>query len=132
MEGRRNLKTITLLLLLLASSYVFADEDPPLDQCVSDPTGATYRIFQTRNIFTFLKLDTRIGMVWQVQWGENSNVAIVGVAESVGNKAHSGRFVLCPTKNIFTFMLLDQDDGNVYIVQWNNDPKKRFVERIGN
>jgi hypothetical protein len=95
-----------------------------------------YQLFPTENYWTFIKLDTRNGKMWQVHFtiskdgyeGElilNSR-SLVWTEEDEIN----GRFTLYPTKNMYNFILLDQINGRTYQVQWNNDKEKRFVSRI--
>ena len=95
-----------------------------------------YQLFPTENYWTFIKLDTRNGKMWQVHFtiskdgyeGElilNSRSLVWTEEEEV-----SGRFTLYPTKNMYNFILLDQINGRTYQVQWNNDKEKRFVSRI--
>ena len=95
-----------------------------------------YKLFPTQNYWTFIKLDTRNGMMWQVHFtisnegyeGElilNSSSLVLTEQEEV-----NGRFTLYPTNNIYNFILLDQINGKTYQVQWNNDQEKRFVSRI--
>lgn len=123
------MKYAAILVLLVASA--FAADEPNLDQCVADPSHATYRVFQTKNIWTFLKLDTRTGLIWQVQWGDNAGMIAVNWKPLVIKEgATAGRFTLCPTKNIFNFILLDQDDGDIWSVQWSLDEKTRYISRI--
>lgn len=94
-----------------------------------------YRLFPTENYWTFLKLDTRNGKIWQVHFtvsddayeGElvlNSNSLIWD------DKEINGRFNLHPTNNMYNFILIDQLKGTTYQVQWNNDENKRFVSRL--
>lgn len=94
-----------------------------------------YRLFPTENYWTFIKLDTRNGKMWQVHFsisedsfeGElilNSDSLVLAKEEV------SGRFILYPTKNTYNFILLDQMNGKTYQVQWNSDKEKRFVSRI--
>lgn len=120
----------TLLCVLLLCTFALADDaEPNLDQCVADPSHAAYRIFQTKNVWTFLKLDTRSGLIWQVQWGKNPVNLPVNTLRLIAPKEQSaaGRFTLCPTRNIFNFILLDQQDGRMWDVQWNMDDKERFI-----
>src|SRR5262245_31844379 len=69
----RNMKrsvVITLTLLVFASLAWAEDSRPP------EPTQnpeAPYRLFATQNIYMFLKLDTRTGRIWQVQWGDKDH-----------------------------------------------------------
>jgi hypothetical protein len=95
-----------------------------------------YKLFSTQNYWTFIKLDTRNGKMWQVHFtlsnegyqGElilNSSPLVWTEEEQI-----NGRFTLYPTNNIYNFILLDQINGKTYQVQWNNDQEKRFVIRI--
>jgi hypothetical protein len=127
---------IVLLLLLLVISAA-ASDDSPLPEPTQNP-DAIYRIFRTQNIYTLLRLDTRTGIVWQVQWGDGDHRFIVPISKTVllpaGTTANPtvlkpGRFTLSPTKNIYTFVLLDQDDGRTWQVQWGTE-KERFVAEI--
>jgi WD40 repeat protein len=112
-------------LLLLATNSVTAQE------VVIDPTqnpSAPYRLFKTSNIYTFLKLDTSTGKVWQVQWSTGENRFTVPLNTNVlvaGGKA--GRFTLYPTTNIYNFILLDQETGNTWQVQWGINEESRMI-----
>lgn len=98
--------------------------------------NAVFQLFPTQNYWTFIKLDTRNGKMWQVHFtvskegfqGEiilNSNSLLWSSDEEV-----KGRFTLYPSNNIYNFILLDQIEGRTWQVQWNNDNDKRFVSRI--
>ncbi len=117
-----------LLGVLLLCGFAFAADEPSLDQCLADPSHAAYRIFQTKNIWTFLKLDTRSGLIWQVQWGENPvSVPVNKLPLTKPEQAQAGRFTLCATRNIYNFILLDQDSGRIWDVQWSMDDKERSI-----
>ena len=131
----KRLATILVLFLLGISAAASDDQLPEPSQ---NPEAA-YRIFRTQNIFTLLRLDTRTGQVWQVQWGDEDHRFTAPISRTVllhpGNAAHPtvvkpGRFTLSPTSNIYTFVLLDQEDGRTWQVQWGPDPSKRFVVAI--
>jgi hypothetical protein len=120
-----------LFAVLLTVPAALPDDDP-----VSEPTQRTdapFRLFRTKNIYTFLKLDTRTGRVWQLQWGtDDSRRAVEPInlnALADGKKA--GRFTLYPSSNIFNFVLLDQEDGRQWQVQWSIEAEKRFIVPIG-
>ena len=90
-----------------------------------------YKMFPTENMWTFLKLDTRNGRIWQVQYSINENYR--GEVElnnnalvSIGT-AENGRFTLYPTKNMYNFILLDQIDGKMWQVQWSTEKENRVV-----
>lgn len=98
--------------------------------------NAIYQLFPTQNYWTFLKLDTRNGKIWQVHYTvskEGFEGEIILNSDSllwVSEEEAIGRFTLYPTNNIYNFILLDQINGKTYQVQWNNEQEKRFVSRI--
>lgn len=91
-----------------------------------------FKLFPTQNIWTFLKLDTQTGRIWQVQYSVNDdntrfeydlnpNTLITNA------KKINGRFELYPTQNIYNFILLDQIDGKSWQVQWSFDKENRAI-----
>jgi hypothetical protein len=82
-------------------------------------------------MYTFIKLNTRNGQMWQVQWGKDTNhrfqTTILGVSLVVENQEKNGRFFLYPTTNIYNFILPDQIDGRMWQVQWGKDETYRLV-----
>jgi hypothetical protein len=107
------------LIVTMTVLPLFAGEDNQLPE-PSQRVDAKFRLYRTRNIFTFLKLDTSTGQVWQVQWGMKSGerwyAPVNGVPLADGKQ--NGRFTLVPTTNIFNQLLIDQEDGRVWQVQW--------------
>lgn len=103
-------------------------------QNISTDSAVVYRLFSTKNIYTFIKLDTRNGQMWQVQWGTESKYRYESILSSISrvNKEEekNGRFFLYPTTNIYNFILLDQIDGRVWQVQWSIDEDNRMVVSI--
>jgi hypothetical protein len=61
------------LIIGLASITAFAQNasDVPI-QNISTDSAVVYRLFSTKNMYTFIKLNTRNGQMWQVQWGTES------------------------------------------------------------
>lgn len=61
-----------------------------------------YKLYQTENIYTFLQLDTKTGMIEQVQWSLDSDnegsVTINSDDLTYGYGYGSGSFELYPTK----------------------------------
>ena len=116
----------------LVSMAVFLFAIPVLAQeAIPEPTQRTdapFRLFRSQNIYTLLKLDTRSGQIWQVQWAidlEHRFVVPINLTPLAAG-AKPGRFTLVPTENIYTFILLDQEDGRTWQVQWG-DENKRFI-----
>lgn len=126
-------KLITLIFVLFASiSFAQSTSQAPV-QNISTDSAVEYRLFSTRNIYTFIKLNTRNGQMWQVQWDIKSNqfetpISLVNRVSKEEEK--NGRFFLYPTTNIYNFILLDQIDGRVWQVQWSTEAKERMVLQI--
>lgn len=96
-------------------------------------TEPIYKLYPTRNMWNFLKLDTRNGKISIVQFSVEDNEK--QFEYELSNKAlcennAPGRFMLQPTENIYNFIMLDQMSGQTYQVQWSFDEEKRFVTPI--
>jgi hypothetical protein len=119
--GRNAMKKAVLIvaaLLLFGAASLAQDTIPEPTQSTDVP----YRMFRSQNIHTLLKLDTRTGQVWQVQWGDEEHRFVSPInTRSLVDGGKSGRFTLCPTLNIYTFILLDQEDGRTWQVQWGSN-----------
>lgn len=93
-----------------------------------------YKLYQTENIYTLLQLDTKTGMIEQVQWSLDSDnegcITINGDDLNFGDSYGSGSFELYPTKNMFQFILLDKTSGRKWHVQWGMQTKERWIRRI--
>ncbi|NOS91197.1 MAG: hypothetical protein HOP30_04705 [Cyclobacteriaceae bacterium] len=103
-------------------------------QNISTDSTVVFRLFSTSNMYNFIKLNTRNGKMWQVQWGiedkyrfqtKLSDISLVNIDEE-----KNGRFFLYPTTNTYNFILLDQIDGRAWQVQWSLEEKNRMVIRI--
>jgi hypothetical protein len=127
-------KIMIFLVIGLASISAFAQStsEAPIQNISTDST-VVYRLFSTRNMYTFIKLNTRNGQMWQVQWSTESQYRFETILSDIPriNKEEekNGRFFLYPTTNIYNFILLDQIDGRVWQVQWGKE-KERMVIRI--
>ena len=100
---------------------------------VSD--NSIYQLFPTKNYWTFIKLDTRNGKMWQVQFSvaddKNTGELILNSLPLVEKKEEiNGRFTLFPTENMYNFLLLDKISGIVVQVQWSLDAKTRGIVSV--
>lgn len=122
-------KFLTLTFALL-SVLSFAQTQTNTNSTVSPDNDIVYRLFPTTNIWNFIKLNTRDGRMWQVQYSmENDQIEVpLSLITRVSKEEEkNGRFFLYPTQNMWTFILLDQLDGRVWQVQWSTESKNRFV-----
>lgn len=120
--------TLTFALTALLT-YGQSTSQPPIQNISTDST-VVYRLFSTRNMYTFIKLNTRNGQMWQVQWstGDNTFQYPLSLESRVSSEEEkNGRFFLYPTTNIYNFILLDQIDGRAWQVQWNTEEENRMV-----
>lgn len=95
---------------------------------------ARYKLYPTANMWTFLKLDTRNGRIWQVQWSfeddKRFETALSLYSVVWKDEEVNGRFILYPTTNNYNFIMLDQINGKTYQVQWSQEPDKRIIVPI--
>lgn len=133
-------KIITILIVILVTITFIAHAQVENNVVTPNETKqenlviGKYRLFKTTNRWTFLKLDTQNGRIWQVQYdieGENrfetelNYLYLANIDEKVNN-----RFTLYPTQNMWTFILLDQLDGRMWQVQWSMEADQRFILMI--
>lgn len=93
-----------------------------------------YKMYPTENMYTFLKLDTKTGKIWKVQWGLGSvdefSVSINTMDLSFDMGYGSNSFELYSTQNMYQFILLDKTDGRTWHVQWGMKETDRWIRRI--
>lgn len=129
------MKSLLISLILgLSSITAFAQttSETPI-QNISTDSAVVYRLFSTRNKWTYIKLNTRNGQMWQVQYSLEDNnredpLSLTPLVPKDDEK--NGRFFLYPTQNFYNFILLDQFDGRVWQVQWSIEDSKKLVIRI--
>lgn len=90
-----------------------------------------FKLFPTHNMWTFVKLDTQTGQMWQVQYSVDDNkrfeYELNPKSLITNSKKVNGRFELYPTQNIYNFILLDRIDGKTWQVQWSFEEENRAV-----
>lgn len=136
-------KIISLLVLIQALSGTMVYANLNTDNVFDIQTGnkpilpdsvsniATFKLYPTQNMWTFLKLNTRNGKIWQVQYdigGTDRNESILNTLPLVLEEEETnGRFNLYPTQNMYNFILLDQIDGRTWQVQWSIEKEYRGI-----
>ncbi len=127
------MKRLLILILLIFSFANLATAENSFSESPQN-TNVRYRLFPTQNMWTFLKLDTMTGKIWQVQFsvqGADYRFETILNSKDITRKLNQerkiGRFTLYPTENTYNFILLDQIDGHTYQVQWSTDKQNRVV-----
>ena len=124
---------ITLFFLFSATiSFAQSTSEAPI-QNISTDSAVNYRLFSTRNMYTFIKLDTRNGKMSQVQWSTKGNdyrfeSTLSDISRVNKDEEKNGRFFLYPTTNIYTFIMLDQIDGRAWQVQWGKEEERAVIQ----
>ncbi len=125
----KKLFILICILLSVLTSCNQADNKPVQPQKQEIKENVRYKMFPTENIWTLLKLDTRNGKIWQVQYSVDNNyrgeVVLNDKTLISDDVAENGRFTLYPTKNMYNFILLDQIDGRIWQVQWSIEDENR-------
>lgn len=126
------LKVIIGVFMIIAFTHKAQCQSEPQNNVIENLDGVIFKLFPTKNIWTFLKLDTRNGKIWQVHITVEKDevrgeLDVNAIPLVVPSKERAGRFMLYPTENIYNFVLIDQIDGTLYQVQWSQEAKNRGV-----
>lgn len=115
-------KIFALFLCGMISISVVGQQSTTAEVYPQNPNAA-YQLVPTTNFYNFLKIDTRDGRIWVVQYSTDNNriVTPLTTTSKVLKEEDKivGRFYLYPTKNMYTFIMLDQVDGRTWQVQWS-------------
>lgn len=135
------MKLLFVYLCCLFSVFCFA-QSKDLSVTSSDITEVNvndmvrYKIYPTKNMWTFIKLDTATGKTWQVQYSVEGDdyrfeTSLSYISQiSLFDSEVNGRFILVPTQNSYNFIMLDQFDGRTWQVQWSQNAENRGCLRI--
>lgn len=130
-------KFITLVFVLFSIAS-FAQSQTKQSSAIQQKQiseNTVYQLFPTKNYWTFIKLDTRNGKMWQVHFtvkedGGSGELILNSLPLVNTENEVNGRFTLYPTENMYNFLLLDQIDGKVHQVQWSMEDKNRGIFSI--
>lgn len=123
-----------LLIILLAVSYSMSYAQPKTEEkeCCCGECAGNYKMYPTRESGIFLKLDTRTGQIWTVQyiWKKAGEMPFAQKPTVTDEDGRPGRFTLYPTENSGTFILLDKTSGKCYKVELHTNPAKSKITEI--
>lgn len=72
----RKLFFVTIIALTTTFAFSQSTAEAP-KQNLSTASNVVYRLFSTKNTWTFIKLNTRNGQLWQVQWSTEQKERMV-------------------------------------------------------
>lgn len=123
--------TLIISILLFAFSAHSQEKQITTIQQKQISENAIYQLFPTPNMYTFIKLDTRNGRMWQVQWGTDVKYRFESILSDISrvnyDEEKNGRFILYSTTNTYNLILLDQIDGRTWQVQWGNKESRMVL-----
>ena len=73
---------LLVFLLFVKNSFTQSISEAP-QQHISTDSNVTFRLFSTKNMYTFIKLDTRNGQMWQVQWGTENKYRFENILSDI-------------------------------------------------
>lgn len=142
-------KTLLFLILVTISVNLIAQEEKAdststksvkekivkIDGEVFTKSTDRYKLYPTPNTYNFLKLDTRTGIIYRVQWNTESDKRFQTIVNPDNllrsyDEEVNGRYEISLTDNIYNFILLDEIEGRVWQCQWSFDKEKNMVLRI--
>ena len=117
-------KAIACLFAALLFLTACARHQESRTKAPDDLGRAVYEIYPTSNMWNFIKLNTRNGVMKMVQYTVDENADRMEYTLSdkpLVSKENecNGRFELHSTQNIYNFILLDRIDGRTWQVQWS-------------
>ena len=131
--------TMMLTITLFASCQADSIKQPEKKTTDSPQKqlSGRYELYPTKNMWTFIKLDTKTGATWQVQYSIKGSsyrfeTPLDTSSAVTSGLEYNGRFALYPTENIFNFVMLDKLNGDVYQIQWSSDAENRCRIKIHN
>ncbi len=127
----KHIFTSIILALTISESFAQVEKKQNDNNSTQCSNAVPYRLFPTQNMWNFIKLNTRNGQMWQVQFGMASDSRFISNLSSDAlvskDMEVNDRFTLYSTQNMYTFILLDQLDGKTWQVQWSTELKNRGI-----
>ena len=117
-------------MIFCSSNQTKSDDPVEVTGAITTNTISRYKLYPTQNMWTFLKLDTATGQIWQVQYsvkGEEYRFETPLSLNVLNTSKVNGRYELYSTDNIYNFVMLDVIDGKTYQVQWSGEAENRCV-----
>jgi len=119
------------VILLLSFVFAFGVSYAATPQTNDREPYEIYELYPTQNMWTFLKLNTETGQIWQVQYYVGNDYSkrcqVPLNLTPLATEKKPGRFCLKETQNMYNFLLLDKETGDVWQIQWSMESEKRGI-----
>ena len=93
-----------------------------------------FTLYKTKNMWTFIELDTFSGRLWQVQFSVKGvdYMFAIPINEQYLSRSERGIFTIEPMTSMFQFYLINQDSGEMWQFQWTLETKEgyRWIKQI--
>lgn len=99
----------------------------------SDRWQGRFQMFATKNMWTFIMLDSYNGRLWQVQYDTKSldNLLCVPINDVELSSENRSVFSIQPMTSMYQYYLINNKSGEMWQFQWTTDgPDYRWIKRV--
>lgn len=93
-----------------------------------------FELFETKNMWTFILLDSYVGRLWQVQYsveGEEYMCYIPINSKPLITSKGKRVFTIQPLTSMYQYYLINEDNGAMWKFQWSTEgPEYRWIEKM--
>jgi len=92
-----------------------------------------YVLYKTRNMWTYILLDTFSGKLWQCQYSTEGTEYILSVAINPYSLSFTeySKFTIQPMTSMYQYYLIDEETGDMWKFQWTTEGDEyRWIERF--
>jgi hypothetical protein len=90
-----------------------------------------YELFKTRNMWTYILLDTFSGKLWQCQYSTKGTEYILSVVINpyVLSSTERSKFTIQPMTSMYQYYLINEEIGDMWKFQWSTKGDEyRWIE----
>lgn len=93
-----------------------------------------FQMYETRNMWTFIMLDTYNGRLWQVQYSSSDLNALLCVPineTELSTSSTRSKFSIQPMTSMYQYYLTNDDTGEMWQFQWTTKgPDYRWIKKV--
>lgn len=99
----------------------------------TDRWQGRFQMFATKNMWTFIMLDSYNGRLWQVQYDTKSldNLLCVTINDQELASENRSVFSIQPMTSMYQYYLINDKSGEMWQFQWTTDgPDYRWIKKV--